>query len=136
MLLPLPAIPRRCYRVRVFEQAMRKLSDKSRHAWPSYMGGNSMKRALKDFIKTPCLRTLLRTIALSGLVMAAAALPAAAQKKYDTGVTDTEIKIGNIMPYSGPASAYGIIGETMSAHFRMINDNGGLNGRKMATIPN
>jgi branched-chain amino acid transport system substrate-binding protein len=57
-----------------------------------------------------------------------------AQKKYDTGVTDTEIKIGNIMPYSGPASAYGIIGKTMSAYFRMINDNGGINGRKINFI--
>ena len=59
---------------------------------------------------------------------------ALAQKKYDTGVTDTEIKIGNIMPYSGPASSYGIIGRTMSAYFRMINDNGGINGRKINFI--
>jgi ABC-type branched-subunit amino acid transport system substrate-binding protein len=49
-------------------------------------------------------------------------------------VTDTEIKIGNIMPYSGPASAYGIIGKTMSAYMRMINDNGGVNGRKINFI--
>src|SRR5207244_10895686 len=54
--------------------------------------------------------------------------------KYDPGVTDTEIKIGNIMPYSGPASAYGIIGKTMSAYFRMINDDGGVNGRKINFI--
>ncbi|MGV7216431.1 ABC transporter substrate-binding protein [Bradyrhizobium sp. UFLA05-112] len=59
---------------------------------------------------------------------------ALAQKKYDTGVTDTEIKIGNIMPYSGPASAYGINGKTMSAYFRMINDNGGINGRRINFI--
>ena len=59
---------------------------------------------------------------------------ALAQKKYDTGVTDTDIKIGNIMPYSGPASSYGIIGKTMSAYFRMINDNGGINGRKISFI--
>jgi branched-chain amino acid transport system substrate-binding protein len=49
-------------------------------------------------------------------------------------VSDTEIKIGNIMPYSGPASAYGIVGKTMSAYFRMINDNGGINGRKVTFI--
>ncbi len=61
-------------------------------------------------------------------------MSAVAQKKYDTGVTDTEIKIGNIMPYSGPASAYGIIGKTMSAYMRMINDNGGVNGRKINFI--
>src|SRR5207245_5347025 len=62
------------------------------------------------------------------------AWPTAAQKKYDKGVTDTEITIGNIMPYSGPASAYGIIGKTMSAYFRMVNDNGGVNGRKISFI--
>src|SRR5437763_16086835 len=66
--------------------------------------------------------------------MAAATLSALAQKKYDTGVTDEEIKIGNIMPYSGPASPDGIIGKTMSAYMRMINDNGGVNGRKINFI--
>ena len=48
----------------------------------------------------------------------------AAEKKYDTGATDTEIKVGNIMPYSGPASAYGIIGKTEAAYFKKINDAG------------
>lgn len=52
-------------------------------------------------------------------------------EKYDTGASDTEIKIGNIMPYSGPASAYGIIGKTEEAYFKMINDKGGINGRKI-----
>ncbi|HMH71419.1 MAG TPA: hypothetical protein VK554_03815, partial [Bradyrhizobium sp.] len=82
-----------------------------------------MKRSAKDFIRTlgPSLGL---SLGLAGLIIAAASVPAAAQKKYDTGVTDTAIKIGNIMPYSGPASAYGIIGKTMSAYFRMINDNG------------
>jgi ABC-type branched-subunit amino acid transport system substrate-binding protein len=56
---------------------------------------------------------------------------ALAQKKNDTGATDTEIKIGNIMPYSGPASAYGIIGKTEAAYFKKINDAGGINGRKI-----
>jgi branched-chain amino acid transport system substrate-binding protein len=73
------------------------------------------------------------------LVVASAALTllavssggALAQKKYDTGATDTEIKIGNIMPYSGPASAYGIIGRTEAAYFKKINDAGGINGRKI-----
>jgi branched-chain amino acid transport system substrate-binding protein len=54
-----------------------------------------------------------------------------AQKKYDPGATDTEIKIGNIMPYSGPASAYGVIARTEEAYFKMINDRGGINGRKV-----
>ena len=56
---------------------------------------------------------------------------ALAQKRYDTGATDTEIKVGNIMPYSGPASAYGVIGKTEEAYFRMVNDRGGINGRKI-----
>ena len=59
---------------------------------------------------------------------------ALAQKTYDTGATDTEIKIGNIMPYSGPASAYGVIGKTEAAYFKMINDAGGINGRKIDFI--
>jgi branched-chain amino acid transport system substrate-binding protein len=59
---------------------------------------------------------------------------ALAQKKYDTGATDTEIKIGNIVPYSGPASAYGIIGKSEEAYFKMINENGGINGRKIKFI--
>jgi ABC-type branched-subunit amino acid transport system substrate-binding protein len=57
-----------------------------------------------------------------------------AQKKYDTGASDTEIKIGNVEAYSGPASAYGIIGKTEEAYFKMINDNGGINGRKINFI--
>src|SRR6201997_630442 len=58
----------------------------------------------------------------------------AADKTYDTGATDTEIKIGNIMPYSGPASAYGIIGKTEAAYFKKINAEGGINGRKINFI--
>jgi len=98
-----------------------------------------MKRCTKPFVRTRLSGSyLVRKLALS-LVFSLALLglfvsPSLAQKKYDTGVTDTEIKIGNIMPYSGPASAYGIIGKTMSAYFRMINDNGGVNGRKINFI--
>ena len=61
-------------------------------------------------------------------------VPAMAQKKYDTGATDTEIKVGNIMPYSGPLSAYAQIGRTEAAFFRMINEQGGINGRKINFI--
>ena len=64
-------------------------------------------------------------------VLAATSSVALAQKKYDTGATDTEIKIGNIMPYSGPASSYGVIGKTEEAYFRKINAEGGINGRKI-----
>ena len=59
---------------------------------------------------------------------------ALAQKKYDTGASDTEIKIGNVEAYSGPASAYGVIGKTEDAYFKMINDAGGVNGRKINFI--
>jgi branched-chain amino acid transport system substrate-binding protein len=75
----------------------------------------------------------LRIAAFSTAVIAFAATSggALAQKKYDTGATDTEIKIGNIMPYSGPASAYGVIGKTEQAYFNKINAEGGINGRKI-----
>src|SRR6202166_1171719 len=68
------------------------------------------------------------------VILAASSSGALAQKKYDTGATDTEIKIGNIMPYSGPASAYGVIGKTETAYFKMINEAGGVNGRKINFI--
>ena len=77
-------------------------------------------------------RSLIVTTAT--LAFAATGGSAFAQKKYDTGATDTEIKIGNIMPYSGPASAYGVIGKTEEAYFKMVNDNGGINGRKVNFI--
>src|ERR1700680_276334 len=78
----------------------------------------------------------LRIAAFSTAVIAFAATSggALAQKKYDTGATDTEIKIGNIMPYSGPASAYGVIGKTEEAYFRKINAEGGVNGRKISYV--
>src|SRR6202140_555375 len=78
----------------------------------------------------------LRIAAFSTAVIAFAAMSgsAVAQKKYDTGATDTEIKIGNIMPYSGPASAYGVIGKTEEAYFKKINAEGGANGRKINFI--
>src|SRR5246500_3576619 len=58
-------------------------------------------------------------------------LCAADDKRYDAGASDTTIRVGNIMPYSGPASAYGAIGRAMTAYFRMVNDRGGINGRKV-----
>ena len=68
------------------------------------------------------------------LGISAGANPAAAEKKYDPGASDTEIKIGNIMPYSGPLSAYALIGRTEAAFFKKINDEGGINGRKINFI--
>ncbi|HXV07602.1 MAG TPA: ABC transporter substrate-binding protein [Burkholderiales bacterium] len=64
----------------------------------------------------------------------ALAAPAFAQKKYGPGVTDTEIKLGQTMPYSGPASAYGAIGKAELAYFRMVNERGGINGRRVNLI--
>ena len=60
--------------------------------------------------------------------------PAHAQKKYGPGASDTEIKLGQTMPYSGPASAYGAIGKAEVAYFKMVNDQGGINGRKVNLI--
>lgn len=77
----------------------------------------------------------LLTIGIAGLAMLAAAVqPALAQKKYGPGVSDTEIKLGQTMPYSGGASAYGTIGRAERAYFDMINAQGGINGRKVTLI--
>jgi ABC-type branched-subunit amino acid transport system substrate-binding protein len=82
----------------------------------------------------PALTNRLAIFSAAFAVLAASSSGALAQKKYDTGATDTEIKIGNIMPYSGPASAYGVIGKTEAAYFKKINDAGGINGRKINFI--
>ncbi len=71
---------------------------------------------------------------LLSAAVAICATPAAAQKKYDIGASDTEIKIGNIMPYSGPLSAYATIGKTIAAYFNKINAEGGIQGRKINFI--
>ena len=68
------------------------------------------------------------------ILLAASGSGALAQKKYDIGATDAEIKIGNIMPYSGPASAYGLVGRTEAAYFRKLNAEGGIKGRKINFI--
>ena len=82
---------------------------------------------------TETTRRLLLASA-GALAITLAASPASAQKKYDEGATDTEIKIGNTNPYSGNASAYGVIGKTIEAYFKMVNDQGGINGRKINFI--
>ncbi len=71
---------------------------------------------------------------LLSAAVAICATPATAQKKYDVGASDTEIKVGNIMPYSGPLSAYATIGKTIAAYFNKINAEGGINGRKINFI--
>jgi branched-chain amino acid transport system substrate-binding protein len=77
-------------------------------------------------------QTIVTGLAAASLVLASGLAFAAGQ--YGPGVSDTEIKIGNTMPYSGPASAYGAIGKAEAAYFAMINDQGGINGRKINFI--
>ena len=78
-------------------------------------------------------RTLLAVAAaLAGVALVSS--PTLAQKKYDPGASDTEIKVGHINPYSGPASAYGLIGKTIDAYFKKVNAEGGINGRKVTFI--
>jgi branched-chain amino acid transport system substrate-binding protein len=79
----------------------------------------------------PAIQMRLGAFSAALAVLVVTSSGALAQKKYDTGATDTEIKIGNIMPYSGPASAYGVIGKTEEAYFKKINAEGGINGRKI-----
>ncbi|QIG95904.1 MULTISPECIES: ABC transporter substrate-binding protein [unclassified Bradyrhizobium] len=76
----------------------------------------------------------VQLLAATALAIALSVTPAAAQKKYDIGATDTEIKIGQTVPFSGPASAYAGIGKTQAAYLKMINDQGGINGRKLNLI--
>ena len=78
-------------------------------------------------------RTFL-TLAVAGLSAALIGAPAIAQKRYDPGATDKEIKIGGISPYSGPASAYGTIGKAIDAYFKKVNAEGGINGRQIRFI--
>ena len=72
--------------------------------------------------------------ALAGVAAALIGTPALAQKKYDPGATDKEMKIGGISPYSGPASAYGAIGKAIDAYFKKVNAEGGVNGRQIKFI--
>jgi ABC-type branched-subunit amino acid transport system substrate-binding protein len=81
-----------------------------------------------------CFTARLRFAALAMLATMTVCTAAFAQKAYDPGASDTEIKIGNIMPYSGPASSYGVIGKTEAAYFNKINAEGGINGRKITFI--
>ena len=82
---------------------------------------------LNGFKAPLCVVTLVALAAMT-------ASTALAQKAYDPGASDTEIKIGNIMPYSGPASSYGVIGKSEAAYFNKINAEGGINGRKISFI--
>jgi len=84
----------------------------------------------------PIDASLRRSLKLGAGLLLASTLPlsARAQKKYDPGASDTEIKLGNLSPYSGPASAYGTCGKAMAAYFEKVNATGGVNGRKINFI--
>jgi len=73
-------------------------------------------------------------LAAAPAVLTLAAIPARAEKNYGPGITDTEIKIGNTGPYSGPASSYSAVPKSQVAYWKMINDQGGVNGRKINFI--
>ncbi|WP_407115693.1 ABC transporter substrate-binding protein [Bradyrhizobium sp. LMG 9283] len=77
---------------------------------------------------------MLHLATVTALTLALSVSAANAQKKYDPGASDTEIKVGQTVPFSGPASAYATIGKTQAAYFKMINDQGGINGRKINLI--
>src|SRR3989449_7348549 len=82
----------------------------------------------------PAIQLRLGAFSAAIALLAVTSSGALAQKKYDSGASDTEIRIGNIMPYSGPASAYGVICKTEEAYFKKINAEGGINGRKISFI--
>ena len=82
----------------------------------------------------PAIHVRLGLFSAALAILATTNVNAADQKKYDVGATDTEIKLGNIMPYSGPASSYSVIGKTEAAYFNKINAEGGINGRKINFI--
>jgi ABC-type branched-subunit amino acid transport system substrate-binding protein len=123
---------------------MRFLVDKTRRR-PFIIGAKKALRGLyqketNSFVdlrrrsQMSFVRRRLAAFSSAIILLAATGSSASAQAKYDTGATDTEIKVGNIMPYSGPASAYGVGGRTEAAYFRKINAEGGINGRKINFI--
>lgn len=85
-------------------------------------------------MSAPVLQPIRRTVLAGAAVLMIAGSAAAQTKNYGPGVSDTEIRIGQTAPYSGPASAYGAIGKVMAAHFRKVNDEGGINGRKVTLV--
>ena len=73
---------------------------------------------------------IFHLVAGTSVAIALSAAPASAQKKYDTGATDTEIKIGQTVPFSGAYSVYANIGKTQAAYMKMINDQGGITAER------
>src|SRR6201746_2452707 len=103
-----------------------------------YLASDGVRNALRQDLRQNHIHEgsdnmrngIFHLVTASVVATALSASAASAQKKYDTGATDTEIKIGQTVPFSGPASAYASIGKTQAAYFKMINEQGGINGRK------
>jgi branched-chain amino acid transport system substrate-binding protein len=119
---------RRCILARIDPTAHRAaaLNKRQLHAVRLAVQGGTM-------MHSPVFSSV-KFVAFAALLAAMMTSVAQAQRKYDPGATDTEIKIGNIMPYSGPASAYATIGKTEAAYFNKLNSEGGINGRKLNFI--
>ena len=98
--------------------------------------GESDARANNTHPREANMKRITRRSILAGApgALTLAAMPARAEKQYGPGVTDTEIKIGNTGPYSGPGSSYSTIPKSMAAYYKMVNDQGGVNGRKIHFI--
>jgi branched-chain amino acid transport system substrate-binding protein len=117
-----------------------------RHAFLHYLASDGVRRRFdKNHQTKPSEKIthrersdmrngILHLVTGTAIAVALSASSAYAQKKYDTGATDTEIKIGQTVPFSGPASAYATIGKAQAAYIKMINDQGGVNGRKINLI--
>src|SRR5258708_2524610 len=97
------------------------------------VGATCVDRQSKANPREVTMRYSSLTIAV-GVMLMASMQSSLAEKKYGPGVSDTEIKLGQTMPYSGPASAFSILGRMELAYFKMINSQGGVNGRKINLI--
>lgn len=101
----------------------------------SRIGNGVTHRTVLDIGREMGMRNGLLHLAIGTVLMIALSVSSAnAQKKYDPGASDTEIKVGQTMPFSGPASAYASIGKAEAAYFKMVNDQGGINGRRINLI--
>jgi branched-chain amino acid transport system substrate-binding protein len=109
-------------------------ADGKRFAYSEYSGAANTNtiRCQKTYIKEMEMR--LKSLVAAGVGLTMLVAGAQAQNKYDPGASDTEIKIGNSMPYSGPVSPYGVMGRVEAAYFKMLNEKGGINGRKINFI--
>jgi ABC-type branched-subunit amino acid transport system substrate-binding protein len=93
------------------------------------------KAGLREKHRMPSRHSsVFKVAALAAAIAACASAAVAADKKYDPGASDTEIKLGQTIPYSGAGSLYGVIGRTQAAYFQMLNEKGGINGRKVTFI--